>query len=519
MSPEQRLAGQKIDARSDVFALGKVLQDVMTARQQDAAAAPASRLPDDLEAIHGICLRESPADRYADAGRLAEALRDWLAATERSKPFAKTSAAALTQQRYGQPGMTAALAAVAILIATILLLLYLPEPPPPPEPVPDDPYERAIRQAAQALTDGNRREAAIACQTAARAGGSGAAQGLDAPLELVVLGHLSTAQEPYNAVLPASQVAADTSGNWLAAGDATGSVRLLHLESPDRPVHRLVGLRAAVTSLRFSNTGRLLVGGDEDGQVCLWNIVAIETDASPRRLVPLDKPSPGGRVCSVDISPDESLAGAVDATGHVHSWNCSTGELVRETNVNSNPSLGATAICFGQNNQLFVGRPDGTLFFWRQGHPAVQLHDSHRAGPIALARTVLGDVVASAGADATLRAYRGDGGRALGSPLPLAGSPRSAAWSLDGRRLLVACRSINVNPDGDTGEINVFQLNPTSQDPSLKPLVTLPLTAAISTLLPAGASCMAVYDPRSRAASVWKYPSTLKVGARGPAPR
>ncbi len=512
MSPEQRLAGQKIDARSDVFALGKVLQDVVTAREQDAAAAPASRLTDDLEAIHGVCLQESPADRYADAGRLAEALRDWLAATERSKPFAKTSAAALTQPRYGQPGMNAALAAVAIVIATIFLLLVLPTP------MHEDPYVQALRQAARALTAGNLGDAALACRTAARADGRATAQGSGFPLELVVLGHLSAPQEPSDTLLPASQAAADPSGGWLAAGDATGAVRLSRLDAPDRPIHRLVGLRAPVTALRFSNNARFLVGGDEDGRVCLWSIDSIETDAGPRRLVPLDAPSPGGRVCSVDISSAESVVGATDATGNVRTWDCSTGALVAETEVNANPSLGAMAICFGQNDELFIGRPDGTLFFWRRGHSPLPLHDSLGVGPISLARTVLGDIVASAGADSMLRAHRGDRGSPIGGPLSLSGSPRSAAWSLDGSRLLVACRSTNVHSAGATGAVDMFQRDPASHDIALKPLVTLPLPAAVSTLIAANGSCIAVFDTPFRGMSVWKNPPILNAEARHPAP-
>lgn len=514
MSPEQQSLGKKIDARSDVFALGKVLQDVVTAREPDAATAPASRLPDDLEAIQGVCLQESPADRYEDAGRLAKALRDWLAATKRSEPFGKASLAALTTPLYAQPRMNAALAAAAIVIATIFLLLILPSLIHPPEPMPEDPYVQALRQAARALAAGDLGDAALACQTAARVDRRTTAQGSDFPLELLVLGHLSAPQETSATLLPGLQAAAGASGAWLAVGDATGAVRLSRLDAPDRPIHRLVGLRAAVTALRFSNTGRFLVGGDEDGRVCLWSIDAIETDAGPRRLVPLDGPSPDGRVSSVDISPDESLVSATDATGHIRTWGCATGDFVGETEVNANPSLGATAICFGQNDELFIGRPDGTLFFWRQGHPPLPLHDSLGVGPIALARTVSGDIVASASADFTLRAHRGDRGHPIGSPLALSGSPRSAAWSLDGSRLLVACRSTNVHVAGGPGAVDMFQRDPASHDSALKPLVTLPLPAAVSTLFAVDGSCIAVFDTPSHEVSVWKNPLILNEEAR-----
>jgi serine/threonine protein kinase len=513
MSPEQRSAGHKVDARSDVFAMGKVLQDVLMAREQDAAAAPGSRVPDDLKAIQSLCLRQTPTERYADAGQLAEALRKWLAVSERHESLEKMSFGEPQGPRKTRRALIAAGCVTVFAIAALFLFLMRRS-----SSVPGDSYVLALRQAAQALADRNRKDAAIACRKATQIDRSDI-DDKDAlfPVELTILSHLSRPEEPPDELLPGSFAAADPSGHWLAAGDETGGIRLSLLDAPDRPIHRLIGLQAKVTKLRFSTKGRFLVGGDEDGRVCVWNIKSIETDASPRRLVPLDKPSPSGRTCSVDVSCDESRVAAADAAGHVCIWDCLTGNRITETTINSNPALGSMAICFGLSDGLFIGSPDGTLYLWpRDGSPH-PLPQAHGAEPLALGRTNQGDMVASLGADATLRILAGDTGRLVGVPIPLTGSPQTAAWSLDGSRLLVA-RGPTGDRRGDAASaVDVFRVDPVNQGSPPELLVTLPLPGKAVTLSPADGSCVAVFDAPRSGMTVWKNQQPLSKEVRRPA--
>jgi serine/threonine-protein kinase len=79
MAPEVR-AGANAEPASDVFALGVLLHEVLTARLPDAALKPSAQLNTPLAAaLERIALRAralDPAQRYADAAQLAAALED-----------------------------------------------------------------------------------------------------------------------------------------------------------------------------------------------------------------------------------------------------------------------------------------------------------------------------------------------------------------------------------------------------------------------------------------------------------
>ncbi len=154
-SPEQVLAVDRLDGRSDVYSIGATLWELLTLRPMFAATdeTPTPELmkriqfedaelvskyypgiPRDLEAIIAKCLEKNPGARYASAGELAADLERWLS----DKPVV----AQPTNWRYragkflrrNRRRLAVATASIAVQVALVVGLYHWLHSPPQPDP-------------------------------------------------------------------------------------------------------------------------------------------------------------------------------------------------------------------------------------------------------------------------------------------------------------------------------------------------------------------------------------------------
>ena len=120
MSPEQA-SGSKIDHRTDIYALGVILYEMVTGRPPFVGQSPTQVLlahvsqkpapprdsvpdvPPDLEALILRCLAKEPAQRPQDMGQLMAQLKAWMEGTaaQRSSTAPAPVSAALAATAYG----------------------------------------------------------------------------------------------------------------------------------------------------------------------------------------------------------------------------------------------------------------------------------------------------------------------------------------------------------------------------------------------------------------------------------
>ncbi len=161
MSPEQA-QGQRVDFRSDVYALGIVIYEIFTGDVPFRGETPIStilkhlhdpppidtaRVPDPLRPVLRRALAKDPEARYPSARALADALRDARASSrhEQQMPTVMLEAPTLTRplttpQRRFRPWMLAAPVAVLAAAGLALLLGFgrpaTTAPPGSPSPIP-----------------------------------------------------------------------------------------------------------------------------------------------------------------------------------------------------------------------------------------------------------------------------------------------------------------------------------------------------------------------------------------------
>lgn len=517
MSPEQRIPGHAIDARADVYALGKVLHDVMTA----GAPAHTARLPGELESVSQRCMEERPADRYSDAGSLAAALRESLAEDAGPASLATSLPTTTLPQSPGPRDDSPRsfthrhLAAMVLVGIAVLIgwLLY------PPVPLPQTAYVEALSDLAIAADTDDPAKAADAYQNAETIWRRGSPRNANLPLELTVLRGLAI-HDSATSVLPyVVRASVDPAGRWLAVGNTDASVSLSLLSKPAQPVHRLPGLRNSATVLGFSPDGRLLIGADKGSRLCAWDLHALDSNASPQQFVSNDDAVPRAEICGFDFSPLGKQIATADTAGRIAVWEARAGSQLAETVIPDDDPRGPISVCFDADDRVVIGHPSGKVFVWPKTSPPRDVRHGHGTGPVLLARSGTAALIVSTGADGMLCIRDGKTAAPLGKPIDLKIPPRAVGLTPDGRRLFVACpRSADDQaPAGDI--LRVFDMDQGEKGRPPLQLVDIPVPHRVASLSLADDACVAVAESANDPSLVWKRPTELTADDLRPASR
>ncbi len=261
-------------------------------------------------------------------------------------------------------------------------------------------------------------------------------------------------------------------GAQLATTSYDGSVRIWDL-TPERELLTMAGHAAFVHSIAFNPAGTRLISGSDDGTARVWDIEGAAADHSGRQLLLVGEAEPANGMRAVAYSPDGTRFIAANAAGLATVHDAQTGETLLTLRGHA-PGLTGETIYNGITGAAFS--PDGTLIatgsddltakiwdavsgnelFALEGHVSATAVIPPHEGVIDVTFDPAGSLVATAGADGTVKMWSTEDGRQV---LDLQAHPGSAVVSL------------TFNPDGSRlvsgafdGTVKVWQVSSTPQN-------------------------------------------------------
>lgn len=362
MSPEQAAGQRDLDERTDIYALGAILYQLLTGQPpfergeflvtlqrvlSDEPQPPRTLrkdTPRDLEAICLKCLEKSRGDRYATAGELAADLQRFLAGEAiLARPVSPFGRLLKWTRRYpAASGLIAVLAAVAIAVPATLVA-----------------YNRQLesfstQQAALNTELGNLNRDLSESLTETRHARDKAQASQDSMRRQLYIADLQRAKRAWDegdvrqykrlVAKYADEESDDIRGiEWHVLAQL-GTVPSRQLKFDDE-----------LFAARYSPTGQQIAAGGSKGVVYLVDPVSLKVT---RRI----ETGPDG-IRSLDFSPDGSELATADTMGNVQTWHLSTGALSRT--LQSSEQGGPTHVAFSVDGTVIAAAgPDAAVRLW-----------------------------------------------------------------------------------------------------------------------------------------------------------
>jgi WD40 repeat protein len=442
MSPEQLGIGEgDVDARSDVYALGLVLHEVLTgglpydlrgmsfveaARMLDDPAAPstlavertarAAGIPSvdarALATIVATCLEKRPASRYATAVEVEAELGRWLAGEAiLARPPTLTESLVRFARR-NRAATAAAVAMVASLVAATAGITTF--------------SINAERQ--RRLADEARVVADDARLVAERRERDAEQQAAAARAQLYVSNVLlAAAARDRDNVAEAGRLLADARGLSSSAG-AVNPVELACLSaSLDESVAMIAGHAGNVTAVGWSPDGTVVASGASDGAVRMGRFAAGLVEWNPQPVGHHDD-----AVWATAFSPDGRLLATASGDGRVRIWTVAGRALLTTLAAGDGA---AYAVAFAPDGATLVtGGRDRVVRMWDTADWSVrQQLTGHESTIHSVAISADGATLATASADKSIRLWDARAGRETARLEGHEGRVFSVAVSPDGR--------------------------------------------------------------------------------------